>query len=92
MQESDNNEKPLCGLLARYTHLKRPDETVRVAVSKAIWSVVGVSVPVESISVRNGVVYISSHSTLKSEMAIHQKKIIEELKTLLKEDVPIRVI
>ncbi len=80
------------GLLERYKNLRRPDETVRLAVQRLLKELCGVAVGVEDIELRRGVVHIRAHPVLKTEIALVQKKLLKRLKEEMGESAPTRVV
>lgn len=81
----------ISGLLARYAHLTRPNESARLAVQRVLLEECGATVPLEHITLERGVVYVREHATLKNEIALRQKNIMKKLVGELKEAAPQRV-
>ncbi len=69
----------LSGLLARYAHLRLPDELVRRATQKALTTICRAKVELGDISIKDGVVIVSGSPALRTEIVIHKKKILELL-------------
>jgi|AntRauTorckE6833_2_1112554.scaffolds.fasta_scaffold20867_2 hypothetical protein len=72
-------EIPIDKILEKYT-LSAPDHSVRKQVVVAIKDVVGVSVPIESITYQNGRIRVDTSPLLRSQIHIHKEAILENLK------------
>lgn len=72
---------PLKGLLERLKRFTLPDEEVRTVTRQEL-ARLGVEIPFEKITVRDGVLYINTdgNRVLKSEIFLRQEKIFSVLK------------
>ncbi len=67
------------GFLQRYTNLKAPERVVREAFITAVRDVLEIDIPEDQVHIRNKTVRLSTSSTIKSEIHLHQSDILERV-------------
>ncbi len=67
-------------LLERFKRSLDKDLVARAAVMEAVKKVTGAALKEENISIKDGVLGISAGATLKNELKIKEKAVLEELK------------
>lgn len=67
-------------LLERYEKLFGDHRRTKEAVTRVISTELGVTLADEQISIKNGVVTVAAHPTVKNELFLHRLKILEMIK------------
>ncbi len=74
----------------KFTHLAPPEKVVKEAVEKTVEKHIGVKIAPDSIRVENAgqngsgsTVYIAEHPTLKNEIFMHKRAILDDLRASL---------
>ena len=78
-------------LLERYAKLQAPEKTVKKAFVEAIQQVVGVSIDIDSVRIRNKTARLDVPAALKHEIRLNQQKVIEATKDTVGKDAPIAI-
>jgi hypothetical protein len=72
--------QPIHQYLARFSHLKPPDESVRRVVRNTIAAVCGITIPMDAIRIVRGVVRLSVSPIERSEIALAKEEILRRVR------------
>ncbi len=73
--------------LEKFKRIEPPGDTVKEATQKIIFEVVGMKIEKNEMAVRDGVLFLSVPSTLKNEVYMNKRAILEKTSAILKEKV-----
>lgn len=62
--------------LSRFQSLTPPHDSLKRAVSDALREVLGISVPLDKVSIKNGVAFVGVSSVAKSAIQVHRGKVL----------------
>ena len=71
--------KLIDALLEKYKTLKPPNDTVRREICSVLEKRYNISVAYEKIKIKNGVVYIDAHPSIKNTLFINKQSILHSL-------------
>jgi hypothetical protein len=71
--------KNISDFLKRFQSLTPPDDSVRKELARVASEVSGAAISSKDIRTRNGVAFINGSSIIKSAVAVHRAKILEQL-------------
>lgn len=81
--------------LKKFAHLTQPEKIVKETVGNIVEKHIGVKIAIDSIRVENVgqncsaiMVYITEHPTLKNEIFMHKRAILDDLNILLGMNAP----
>jgi hypothetical protein len=72
-------------LFDRFKNLQLPDETLRRLASEIITRECGVTIPIEKISIQNGVLSVDANPRVRSEVFMRRDAILDQLRAVCKE-------
>ncbi len=78
-------------LLSGFEHILLKEENKSIYVKQAIFEATGISVPKESIQIKNGTIYLKIKPIYKNEIFLNQDLILENLQKSLTSKGPSKI-
>jgi hypothetical protein len=69
----------LTAFLSKYTQIKAPERTIKIAFTNAVRAVVGADVSPKDLVVKKKTVTVNVPATLKHEIRLHQQDILKHV-------------